>query len=131
MVGKHCELSSKHRLILTTIFYKNVNILSEVDRGYVAGILDGEGCIYLHPKRGYQIIITNTDKKSLKKTLDVTGIGYMYFATCNNIYKLQISRKSDVLQLLTILAPILIIKQKKARAAIKLLARSKSMRVSL
>lgn len=112
-----------------------MNILSDVDRGYIAGMLDGEGCIYKRKTVvSFTVSITNTNKQGLNRIKRLTGIGYVGKKPSrpehSDCYRWCVYMKRDVLDLLTILAPILVIKQEKARAAIKLLTHSKSLDTS-
>lgn len=109
-----------------------MNILSDIDKGYVAGMLDGEGSITWNSRPYYRIHISNNIKESLDHIRDVLGVGMVYKQRNDHgfIYRYCLNRQEHILELLTVLMPALIIKKKKARAAIKILTRSKSLDTS-
>lgn len=97
-------------------------------RAYLAGLLDGEGCITIRPapKRSVQVQIANTDE-SLMRWLEGFG-GFVYSqryenrrgAACKHSW--QINSRRDVSAFLTALLPYMRIKTEKARRAIAVFA---------
>lgn len=56
-------------------------LLKNWQRAYLAGILDGEGCIRIRNNGSggcVSVHVTNTNKDLLNWCLDVTGMGYIY-----------------------------------------------------
>ena len=106
-----------------------MHTLTDIQIGYLAGILDGEGCIY-QTRRGYgHVIITNTNRECLNSIFKLTGIGMIYRLKKQRYgytvaYQLRIYKMADVVELLSILLPVLIIKKEQARKMIKRLERS-------
>lgn len=53
-----------------------------LDRGWFAGILDGEGCLSVNINKGgsvqMSLLIINTDRKMLEKIVEITGCGTIY-----------------------------------------------------
>lgn len=102
--------------------------MNDVDRGYLAGMIDGEGSITYNVRPNIRIHVTNTHRECLEHIRDVVGKGYVYKQRQNGktIYRYCLNRQQDVLTLLSFVVPALIIKKKKAREVIKSLTRSRS-----
>lgn len=105
--------------------------MRDVQLGYIAGMLDGEGCIYLKPvkansKRNFTYDLTvniyNTNKESLIFISSLIG-GYIYlnqkpvkkYKPC---YRLVLHGKKAG-ELLTVVLPYLIIKKAQAILALE------------
>jgi hypothetical protein len=66
----------------------DMNILTEIDKAYIAGFFDGEGCVSILKNQGKEnrtpryiltAVITQKDKRSLDELQDLTDIGSVYF----------------------------------------------------
>ena len=65
-----------------------MNQLTEMQKAYIAGFIDGEGCIRVRRMRSRgkvcefnfeaQVIVTNTNLDILEKLKNITGIGTLY-----------------------------------------------------
>ena len=106
-----------------------MNSLSEVDKAYIAGLLDGEGCIGYYnasnkspnrpPYYHASVNICNTDPRPILWLQEVTGIGRSAITTFKDgkrrpAYQWQIGRKKQVQQFLEVVRPYLRIKDKQA-----------------
>lgn len=106
--------------------------LTESELGYIAGILDGEGSIYVVHKRKYPVFgisINNTDKELIDWLHSKLLAGNMYtrkkekagFLGHKTQYQLMIIRKNEVYTILNTLLPFLRIKQYKALLVIAMI----------
>jgi hypothetical protein len=105
--------------------------LSETDKSYMAGIIDGEGSIimnYNKPKTNPAVQVANTDKALMdwiKEKFTVTGLSVVYRNRHNpkwkDVYQLYIQGILNVYAVLTAIEPYLIIKKDKAKKAIDFL----------
>ena len=104
--------------------------LTPMQLGYIAGIIDGEGCIRIRQngKKGNGCVslhVVNTDLEVLNRLKDWTGLGFVYqtrkkkynSASCRALYSWELSPK-DCNELLMSISDILIIKQKQANYAL-------------
>jgi len=106
-------------------------LLGKETVAYVAGIVDGEGCISVWTSKrkdrwiGIQIFITNTNVEVLDFCQKVLGgvvkLHYHGTAKHKTSYRLSISSRSSVKRALEILLPYLIIKKKVAVLVIELI----------
>ena len=112
------------RKIISNLKITKINI-SDFDRGYIAGMLDGEGCIYYHEnKTTFQVVITitNTNRVCLEYIQKVLGFGRITtdksklrkYPLWKPSHKLEIARQGDVIGLLNTLQDYLIIKKQKS-----------------
>lgn len=95
----------------------------DVERAYVAGIVDGEGCIGLTKKNNgydncyrYYVQVTNSNLKMLEWMRDRFGghIRPMHHST----FALEWHSKEDIYDFLTIIEDFLIVKKSEALAMI-------------
>jgi len=111
-----------------------LNKISEVDKAYIAGIVDGEGCIgyynanpdkegtpYCHPS----INVTNTNKEVIEWLHKITGIGRASEIRFNDgkrrtAYQWQLAKKQQVRQFLEVIRPYLRIKAAQADVLLSL-----------
>ena len=60
--------------------------MTDIDKGWLAGIIDGEGCLYIHKSRSPQAIsythkyypemqVVGTDPNIIQRCLDISGLG--------------------------------------------------------
>ena len=107
-----------------------VRHLSAYEQGYVAAILDGEGCIQSYNLgrnnglKQLKITIGNTNLELLEKLKEVIGTGAIYHRPSKNpkhadAYVLNISRTSDIQYLLSQVYPFLIVKRQRALEALE------------
>ena len=106
------------------------NAISEVDIAWLAGIIDGDGCISVvkvgtKEKRGFRarVVVGNTSFTMIERIYDLVGFGYVNkFKTNNNNHKdvyqwvLQSQRAASFL---ATVYPYLVVKQKQANWALK------------
>jgi len=111
--------------------------LTDFEKGYLAGLLDGEGTISVYKntekrigrKRsklgftlGCHIRISNTNVELLRKVSEITG-GKIYLSSKNNrkkkVYVCQINDKAKIVEILEQLFPFLIEKKKRASKIIE------------
>ena len=116
-----------------------MNTLTETQKAYLAGFVDGEGCISITKyKRSHQVTfrITNTNKEVLNYLCAITGLGYVNvfvmstaedrsprFKDCKPQWKWQFSA-NGMRELLPVILPYLIVKLKVAKTALELLQSS-------
>lgn len=104
----------------------NLDHLSFVDRSYLAGLIDGEGCIGLHwdintgTFRPY-VTITNTNKPVLQWAKRTLGIGFISMNERKNLgyknaYKIEFKRLAEIPALLYSILPFIKIKRKQTLA---------------
>jgi hypothetical protein len=113
-----------------------LNKLSNEDKAWLAGVMDGEGSIYIHKrnakkrKRGYDFIPTvsiwNTNKKFILYIKNLIGLGYVFKTTeyrKNWKDKYGYLLNYDAIQLLLpLIKDKLIIKKRNAELMIRFLA---------
>lgn len=103
------------------------NMLDDLEKGYIAGILDGEGCITIKvcnqtPKRMKrftpELSIASTSKKViewLKEKLKITSSIYSWqHKEKRRMYRISIWKQREIRDLLYQLLPLLIIKKEEA-----------------
>jgi hypothetical protein len=112
-----------------------LNILTETEKAYLAGLMDGEGCITIikckparraaNPSYSLQTSINNTDERVLRYCKEVTGVGSITFfqvtkkkPTWKNLWNWNL-RKQDTLDFLIQILPYLITKKRQAELAIE------------
>lgn len=103
--------------------------LTDIQKAYIAGFIDGEGCITvcrrMKPSGNYsyqvRVIITNTDLKIIRWFKKVTGIGFVRTATWENysekwkpIHRYEVD-SNLARELLDEISPYLMIKKDVAR----------------
>lgn len=107
-------------------------IVSKVELAYIAGIIDGEGCIHINKRKqklgrnddfAIEITIVNTSKKLMEWLWDKLG-GYLNFRKSKNskwkgCYRLRVSRLQAEI-LLKRLLPYLIAKKSQAEIVLEL-----------
>ena len=107
--------------------------LSEIDKAYIAGFVDGEGVITLTKAKRTSgkynirqfIIVTNSDQETIKWLEHVTGLGCVYGGTkphkknWSKIYRWQIT-SAQARALITDLLPYLRIKKSIAQVVMSL-----------
>ena len=92
--------------------------LSETEKAYIAGIIDGEGCVGVHKGKGNSLVprvqIANTQMNLLTWLLERIGTGYIHRTEYTSNYY-------DVKPLLEATLPYLIIKKKQAELVLEFL----------
>ena len=112
---------------------KIVSSLTETDKAYIAGFLDGDGTIYasIEPhkekKFGYRIRIVikfsqYTGNIAILEFLQ-RKIGVGYISKGKELSELVIKSQSQAFELLNLLQPFLILKQKQLKLALLLLSK--------
>lgn len=105
--------------------------MTDFEVGWVAGILDGEGCLSICcdlRKRGNyyipQVIVNNTDKRMLDVLYKLTSFGHVTKRTKYTHQKQswtwQVRRLSDIAVLLIEVYPYLVTKKEQASVLLKL-----------
>jgi hypothetical protein len=112
-----------------------LNTLTETEKAYLAGLIDGEGCITIikckparraaNPSYSLQTFINNTDERMLRYCKEVTGAGSISFnpvslrkPTWKNLWNWNL-RKQDTIDFLIQILPYLITKKRQAELAIE------------
>lgn len=97
-------------------------ILTETDKAYIAGIIDGEGCIGYYnrgshkgvPYHSASVHISMTDPRPIKWLKDKVGYGTVSFVTKSgnrrNVYSWQLSNQSELKEFLKTIRPFLLLK---------------------
>lgn len=114
---------------------KSLKKLSAVNKGYLAGMLDADGCVgvarslsrsgvYKYDFR-IRVIITNTNYDLICWLKEITGVGHSHFTsykykpTWSSVHRFQVTN-SPARELLTEILPYLIVKKERAEMALKL-----------
>ena len=107
-------------------------LLTKEEKAYIAGILDGEGCIYRCKDSQYRILIANT----YKPLIDYLEIKLKIKPTIRKLkrkeyhkdcYYFTVMGILRIYSLLTALLPYLIVKEEKAKKAIEELSKRINM----
>lgn len=80
----------------------------EIEIAWAAGLFEGEGNIYSHNGRNWELNITSTDKDVIDKFHAIMGVGSRYSGTRPNrktTYKWTTSRALEVKRILHLLMP--------------------------
>ena len=97
--------------------------LTQAEKGYLAGIIDGEGALIIRHQNGHRSYyavtqVCNTDIKMISYLLEITGIGkiasYSTEGNRKQAYKWTVFRKDDLYALLDATYPYLITKRERA-----------------
>lgn len=95
---------------------------------WLAALVDGEGSIVTRQRIGRRnpqvcLSIAQNDRRLLERAQEYLDCGYIYEGQGPRKLgcQLQVNRRADVVRALTVIAPLLIIKQDKAYAALALL----------
>lgn len=108
--------------------------LSPCDKGYIAGILDGEGHLYVigaYRESSYsRVRVRMTDKCVIDHLIKITGVGLRsaYMPTQlrkdgkprRKVYEWTVARRTDVRDLLKAVFDHLVLKKKQAAALLEL-----------
>lgn len=77
---KRC--SAECRKVARPRWGAEASTLSEIDAAYLAGLVDGEGCVSLVPRKGggahVRLVIVNTNRQVLDWCQQVCGVGAVY-----------------------------------------------------
>lgn len=103
---------------------------------YVAGFMDGEGCIEIHPAEvGMRIRIANTHLPALEYIRDGVGFGsvqhYRRSAKFRQLYAYAISNMTDCKRFLEKVRPFLIVKAARADYAMQIIGRAEERMADL
>ena len=114
----------------------NVNALTEVEKAYLAGLIDGEGCITIlknksqrectTPMYALLVIVMMTEEEVIRHCHEMAGIGSVTIGHSNQKvdpkyrmrYQWQMSRNQAV-ELLTVIKDYLIVKKDQAELALE------------
>ena len=114
----------------------SVNALTEVEKAYLAGLIDGEGCFYIAKQTmretvtftyTAQLIITMTCQEVLERIRAITGAGALYFSPSRSEklahqYRWVVTNRSDLGRLIRDLLPHFIVKLAEAELVLKFLS---------
>jgi len=83
----------------------------DLEIGYLAGLLDGEGCFKL-AKGQIVVEVTSTDKDIVERALDYSGVGVLYgpygpTKGGKDIWRWQVGKHREVVRLLIAVLPCL------------------------
>jgi hypothetical protein len=120
------------RKIIANLEIKKFNI-SDKEKGYIAGMIDGEGCLYFHKKGGSILVtlsISNTNLESLEYIKNVLNCGYITREdrTKENphykiAYRFYMNKQGEVLGLLREIEDLIIIKREKYNKFLEIINR--------
>lgn len=89
----------------------------ELELAWLAGLIDGEGCISLTPS--IRIVLVERDKFVLEKVIEITGAGNLNFRPLNkknpnwnNQYCWNLYKKKDVVRVAREVLPYLVLKKR-------------------
>lgn len=110
---------------------------SKIDFGYLAGLIDGDGYIYICPEKSLRkyprskvtIVITSSDRKFLEQIRDQLKSGGIYDRgekdfhkySSKTTYNYMINKREDVCRILEGVLPYLILKKEIAQQALDVL----------
>ena len=112
-------------------------LLSDVEKGLLAGIFDGEGCIVIykqHPEKESKypiyacyLFVANTSIALIDNCHKITGVGGVRLHSKADVkrqavYQWKVAKTKDVLDLLIIMQPLLQSKKRQASIAIELVS---------
>ena len=97
-------------------------MITETQKAYAAGLLDGEGTIGVNKTggTGYQIGIANLNMQMLEFLQSTFG-GKIYRQGNKNYKRWELFTKKEVLEFLLLVEPYLIVKKKQSQLMIELL----------
>jgi hypothetical protein len=102
-----------------------MNTLTETEKAYIAGFVDGEGCISIARQKKFRSIslsyslvftITQADKTVLEYICSILGIGKIYWNGSSKSYQLIFPPKNTI-DVLSLILPYLRVKKKQAELA--------------
>lgn len=87
-----------------------MNNLSETQIAWLAGLIEGEGCINFNGKNGVTLTIAMTDQDIINKVQSITGVGKIYLGKKNQdnrkvVYSWQLRIKQELELLFPLLIP--------------------------
>jgi hypothetical protein len=110
--------------------------MTPTERGWVAGLFEGEGCISWMSHGAFSVIIGSTDLDVLLRVWAVTGLGQI-IATAKaqphhkQPYRWRVGAREDVIKFLTTINPLLLERrQQRADEALLWFAQNPSKRVT-
>ena len=105
---------------------RRVKILSEVEAAYIAGMIDGDGCLYIGPQKNssdsYRIVVKVTCKEKLilDWLYEHTGVGNVYVHKAYSphqhdatYYEYRITSHKDVVDLVERIYPYTVTKKRR------------------
>jgi len=98
-----------------------VNVLTDLQLGWIVGLIEGEGCIQLRKPARPNVTVASTDADVIEKLLILTGIGTTRTAkrkTKRNkqVYVWNVTKRDDAGRLLELILPHLC-KRRNAKAS--------------
>lgn len=114
---------------------RRILLMSEAEVAYVAGIIDGEGCIMItphSPANSYSFAcflqITNADRRLIDKMSELTGVGHIteHKDKCRTrpLYRWHVRKNKDLVDLLKRVYPHSAIKKEQIELVCKMMAAS-------
>lgn len=108
-------------------FVEKINLISDIQWAYLAGLLDGEGSIglYQDTRRDFTSImlritlIVNTDKELINYVSNLIGEEFVYKTNKSNCWCVKISHRALAEQFLINILPYLVGKKQRAINALK------------
>lgn len=110
-----------------------LDVLCDIKLGWIAGILDGEGCLGIQKAKDNRvnkvhyapnIRVSTTDKRMIEDLAYLTGLGKVHYVIrkipgYTNLWKWSVYSTSDVFLLMLKLVPHLVTKKAQARVLLK------------
>lgn len=113
-------------MLSTFLMEGNLNKVTDLQLGWLAGIIDGEGSISLNKsfRRGYfqyspNVTVCNTDRVMLDTIISLTGIGKIYkggerASGYKKVFRWMICSQSDIAKFLLAIRSCLVVKKERA-----------------
>jgi hypothetical protein len=124
--------------LLVTITRGNMNQLSETQKAYLAGLIDGEGCVTILKHQGKNnrspvyramLVVAMTSKETIEAIHTFTSVGTIHYEERNNkketncsVYRWQISVSTDLRGVLQAILPYLILKRGEVETVLEYLS---------
>lgn len=99
-------------------------MLEEVEKAYIAGLFDGEGCSSIshgrYKRNGRErfywnrkvfFVITNEDRRVLREVVLLLRKGGIYFPPTKSAYNLCISKPTDIIEVAKLIYPYIRVKK--------------------
>jgi hypothetical protein len=113
-----------------------MNELSDVQAAYLAGLIDGEGCLFIskqqfkrcvYPSYRAHLIIVMTSKSVIEYVHSLVGAGNVYFVksiseNLQHKYRWEVTNNADLFKIISGIMPFLIVKKHEAETALEFIS---------